>query len=256
MEVLSILSNHTLFLSILIGILMINFGCIIYLVIREKKEDKKEIDEILSELESDDEEKPEEDNEEEIKIEDKEKEEQQDIKLEENKREVEEMLKKMQKDLEATPEDVVTNFENEQEENSIISYQELLKSVKDKKEVESKVTTVKIEEDIIEPQKEELKIEIDEIEEETLQINPIIDRNKKFKSTEFISPIFGKQDNQIKYPTVPKLKREDEEETISLFDSLDMDYEEKIVDTRKLEAEIKKNDDFLKALKEFRKNLD
>ena len=66
MELLNILSNHTIFLSILIGILVINFGCIIYLVLREKKEDKKEIDEILSELE-------EEPIKEEIKIEEKKK---------------------------------------------------------------------------------------------------------------------------------------------------------------------------------------
>lgn len=245
MELLKISSNHIIFLSILVGILIINFGCIIYLVIREKKEDKKEIDEILNELEE--EQKP---IKEEIKIEDKEKEEKQDMKLEENKREVEEMLMKMQKDLAATPEDVVTNFENEQEENSIISYQELLKSVKEKKEVEIKVTPVKIEEDE--------KIEIEEFDnEDTIQLKPIKQSDKKFKNTDFISPIFGKQDSKIKYPTVPKLERkEDEEETISLFDSLDIDYEEKIVDTTKLEAEIKKNDDFLKALKEFRKNLD
>ena len=42
MELLNISSNHTMFLSILIGILIINFGCIIFLVIREKKEDKRE----------------------------------------------------------------------------------------------------------------------------------------------------------------------------------------------------------------------
>ena len=48
MELLNISSNHTMFLSILIGILIINFGCIIFLVIREKKEDKREIDEILN----------------------------------------------------------------------------------------------------------------------------------------------------------------------------------------------------------------
>ena len=240
MELLNISSNHTMFLSILIGILIINFGCIIFLVIREKKEDKREIDEILNDME--------EPAKEEIKIEDKEKEEQQDLKLEENKREVEEMLMKMQKDLEATPEDVVTNFENEQEENSIISYQELLKSVKEKKENEIKVTPVKIEEE---------KIEIEEFDnEDTLQLDLEKESDKKFKNTDFISPIFGRQDSKIKYPTVPKLKREEQEETLSLFDSLDIDYEEKIVDTKKLEAEIKKNDDFLKALKEFRKNLD
>ena len=48
MEVLNILNNNTLFLSILIGILFINFGCIIYLIIKEKKEDRKEIYDILN----------------------------------------------------------------------------------------------------------------------------------------------------------------------------------------------------------------
>ena len=156
------------------------------------------------------------------------------------------MLIKMQKDLEATPEDVVTNFENEQEEKSIISYQELLKSVREKKEIDSKVTPVKIEDN---------KIEIDEFDnEDTIIIEPITDSNKKFKNTEFISPIFGRQDNKMKYPTVPKLNREDDK--IALFDSLDIDYHEKIVDTKKLDEEIRKNDEFLKALKDFRKKLD
>lgn len=230
MEILNILNNNTLFLSILIGILFINFGCIIYLIIREKKEDRKEIYDILNNSKE----------KEEIL------EEKQDQKLEDNKREVEEMLLKMQKDLEATPEDVVTNFENEQEENSIISYQELLNSVKEKKEIESKVTPVKIEDD---------KIEIDEFDnEDTIRIEPVIDSSKKFKNTEFISPIFGRQDNKMKYPTVPKLNKEDDK--ISLFDSLDIEYQEKIIDTKKLDEEIRKNDEFLKALKDFRKNLD
>lgn len=239
MEVLNIFSNHTLFLSILIGILFINFGCIIFLVIREKKEDKHEIDEILNEIEEDT--KKDNINNEEEK--------EQDLKLEKNKREVEEMLIKMQKDLEATPEDVVNNFENEQEENSIISYQELLKSVKEKKEVESKVTPIKIEEE---------KIEIEEYDnDDTVELEQVVNSSKKFKNTDFISPIFGKQDTEIKYPTVPKLKREDSfEDTISLFDSLDIDYKEKIIDTNRLDNEIKKNDEFLKALKDFRKNLD
>lgn len=230
MEVLNILNNNTLFLSILVGILLINFGCIIYLIIREKKEDKKEIYDILNQPE----------------VKNELLEEKQDQKLEENKREVEEMLIKIQKDLEATPEDVVTNFENEQEEKSIISYQELLKSVREKKEIDSKVTPVKIEDN---------KIEIDEFDnEDTIIIEPIIDSNKKFKNTEFISPIFGRQDNKMKYPTVPKLNREDDK--IALFDSLDIDYHEKIVDTKKLDEEIRKNDEFLKALKDFRKKLD
>ena len=42
------------------------------------------------------------------------------------------MLEKMQEDLDKKPEDVVTTFENEQEEKAIISYQELVDSIKEK----------------------------------------------------------------------------------------------------------------------------
>lgn len=228
MEILNILLEHKIIFSILIGILIINFSFIFYFIIKERKEDKKEIDEILNELEP-------------KNIEEDKK---QDEQVENNKKEVEEMLLKMQKDLEAKPEDVVTNFENEQEENSIISYQELLNSVKEKNN-NVNVQTVKIEE----PE----KVEIEDISDDTLELEPLED--KKFKSTEFISPIFGRQNNKIKYPTVPKLNS-------NIFDEIDFKPQEKIekkieiLDNNKLDEEIKKNDDFLKALKEFRKNLE
>ena len=229
MEVLNILIEHKIIFSILIGILIINFSFIFYFVLKERKEDKKEIDEILNELE------PKE------KIE---KEEKQDKELENNKKEVEEMLLKMQKDLEAKPEDVVTNFENEQEEKSIISYQELVKSVKEKNN-NINVQPVKIEEE---------KIEVEDVSDDTLELEPL--KEKKFKGTEFISPIFGKQNNKIKYPTVPKVNN-------TLLDEIDFDTnyvksepKKEILSTKKLDKEIKKNDDFLNALKEFRKNLE
>ena len=96
------------------------------------------------------------------------------------------------------------------------------------------------------------KIEINDFDnDKTLKMDRI-DPNKKFKSTEFISPIFGVQDNDIKYPSVPKLLNKEED----IFDKLNIEKEEKIINTKRLDAEIKKNDDFLKALKEFRKNLD
>ena len=190
MDVLNILSNNTLFLSILIGILLINFGCIVYLIIREKRLDKKEIYDILNEQEID--KSPKEKLIEEHSFKDS-KEEPVTKKEEPINNEIEEMLLKMQKDLEATPKDVVESFENEQEEKSIISYQELLNSVKEKQK--PKVTPVKIDE----------KIEINDFDnDKTLKMDRI-DPNKKFKSTEFISPIFGVQDSDIKYPSVPKL---------------------------------------------------
>ena len=48
----------------------------------------------------------------------------------ESTNELENILKKMQEDINVTPEDVVKKFEEEQEEKAIISYQELVDSVK------------------------------------------------------------------------------------------------------------------------------
>lgn len=227
MEFLNIITNNKNLFIILAVILLINLGVIIYLVLKERQADKKEINELLNDL------NPKED---EIK--------KQDEKLEKNKKEVEDMLLKMQKDLETKPEDVVSNFENEQEEKSIISYQELLNSVKEKKEVEEKVIPIKIELDNNTKDDNESVIDKEEL-------------SKNFKNTDFISPIFGKQNNKIKYPTVPKL-----DDNSSIVDEFDLEIKESkerklesIIDTSKLENEMLKNDAFLKALKEFRKNL-
>ena len=234
MEVLNILSNNSTIFMFLIFILMINFCCIIYLIFKEKKIDTKEIDQMIEEMKISEPELKKEDNDNIEEVQDK--------KLEENKREVEEMLIKMQKDLEASPEEVVTNFENEQEEKSIISYQELLDSVKKQKEI--KVTPVKIEE----PTEEE-KIEIKEpTEEEKIEIKEP-EESLKFRGTEFISPIFGRQENNIKYPTVPKTNS-------TIINDFMYEEDKEIFNTKRLDEEIRKNDDFLKALKEFRKNLD
>ncbi len=226
MEYLNIISENPIVFIVLLIILLINFCCIFYLVIREKNNDRREIDELLEDL----------------NYKNDEVEEIQDKKLEENKKEVEEMLMKMQRDLEAKPEDVVTNFENEQEEKSIISYQELLESVKQAKSVN--VTPVKIEDEKIDIDDDELVLE-EYDDEDTMQIE-IPKDEKKFKGTEFISPIFGKQENSIKYPTVPKTNITTELETKDKKEMVSTDYTEVT----------NKNNSFLKALKEFRRNLD
>ena len=82
---------------------------------------------------------------------------------------------------------------------------------------------------------------------------------KKFKTTEFISPVYGKMENTSEYPVIknnrhemvekvsePIRSREEYRNNISLEESLDL---------QPLSDEIKKNDDFLNALKDFRKNL-
>jgi hypothetical protein len=232
MEILNLISNNLTVFVILIIILIINFCCILYLVLKERKEDKEEINEILNEMNP--------------------VEEQQDQKLAENKREVEEMLMKMQQDLETKPEDAVTNFENEQEEKSIISYQELLESVKNSKE-QTNVIPVKIEDEKIEIEEdEEPIIRIEEQAEQPKEENSELDELKKFKSKNFfISPIFGKQENNIKYPTVPKNNTTKIEEFIN-----ENNNEDNLSITKRLDEEITKNESFLNALKEFRKNLD
>ncbi len=242
MYILKLFEGHTVLLSVLIGILIINFGCIIYLVLKERKADQEEIEEIENDLASVSSEP------EVIEILDNE-EEKIDKEVEKNKTEIEEMLIKMQKDLDAKPQDVVTNFENEQEEKSIISYQELVNSVKEKNEVNQAKVHIATFEDDIGP-KEEKK----ESKE-----NPYI---KKFKNTEFISPIFGKQDDKIVYPTVPKEEVKQQRSGVdNVLDELDFSSNEtinmeKTIDVSALKNEMNKNTEFLKALKEFRKNLD
>ena len=86
----------------------------------------------------------------------------------------------------------MTTFEQEQEENAIISYQELVAAVQDKKN--------KIQEKEVQP--------VEEVIEEPVELNS---EPRKFKNSEVISPVFGKT-NQT-------------------------------------------NDDFLKELKDFRRNL-
>ena len=81
----------------------------------------------------------------------------------------------MEKDLEKEQEGDIETFEREQEEKAIISYQELLKA------------TGKLRELTKENVKEEIQIE-DIEKEETVKEEP-----KKFKNTEFISPVYGKE---------------------------------------------------------------
>lgn len=228
------------------------------------------------------------------------------LEFNEKKSEIEEMLEKMQQDLEAKTEDIVENFEKEQEEKSIISYQELLKTLKEK---ENKVVTaapiivkepVKIptEPDIIEeivaepvetietildaPEKSIVETKTSPVKEETPAV-------KKFKNTDFISPIYGKMEDHLEYPKVPVFHPKEQiefdfnstiqnnmvEDVIEEFDRkleshniddyledfdfnghMKIDTLEQTLDMPPISPEIKANEEFLQALKEFRKNLE
>lgn len=169
--------------------------------------------------------------------------------------ELENILKKMQEDINLKPEDVVKKFEEEQEEKAIISYQELVDNVKAGKiEVvedeqsdidfveslnidtssEPIISTIEGEQDSVTP--EMLKEAIQIITE-----SKVVEEPKKFKNSEFISPIYGIIDTNLEYPTVKK-----NENILDIMNT--KDYNE-------LTEEIQKQEEFLNALKEFRNNL-
>lgn len=155
------------------------------------------------------------------------------------------VLDKMQEDIDKTKVDEVRSFEEEQEEKAIISYQELLKAVK--KDVED-VTKVelpkeKLEDTLVTIIPEEEPVNISDNSEMKEEVN----KPSKFQNSEFISPIYGRVNNDIKYPKIPAFNSS---ETIT-------DNEENLEKTIIFDA-IKDDDsdEFLKALKEFRNKLE
>ncbi len=274
-----LIQNKALFFSV-ISVLVATIALIGYLIYKERKADQDEIDEIISNL-VEPKRKPimeeVEKDKEEMNVVEKEEItntiEQPSAPKQESDLDIEAMLEQMQKDLNAKAEDVVATFEQEQEENSIISYQELVRSLKGEK-VAPQIVEAKVEE----PKLEQLSM--DEIIEEpkrAVKQEP----SKKFKNTDFISPIYGKMEEHLEYPRVPSFHKNDmeiekeletyENDTESSLMSKniddflgDFDFDnnievnslEQTLNMKPLSEEIKKNDEFLQALKEFRKNLD
>lgn len=165
----------------------------------------------------------------------------------EAKDELERVFNQMAADLEKkeAEKDNIEEFERMQEENAIISYQELIKQanenkkneeVKEVKSIEPKKETykeLKFEEKVEEPKENikspmQLELEIDDIEEP-----------KKFKNSEIISPIFGIKGSE-------SYEKSTAEVNISLARHA---YEDKEP------YEEENNAEFLNSLKEFRSNL-
>lgn len=206
------------------------------------------------------------------------------------KLDLESMIERMQKDLDAKASEVVEKFENEQEEKSVISYQELVGNKEDNvleidenkelsKEVEIDNLLTNIESNDLLSSIENSNISIgdniniddtisNDREDENLHIsqkedfvNAIkngdfdetydIKEKSKFKATEFVSPIYGVQDIKIQYPTVQNMK--EFKTPAKNYDKFEL---EQTLNMEPLSDEIRKNEDFLNALKEFRKNLE
>ncbi len=140
----------------------------------------------------------------------------------------------------------LTNFEQEQEENSIISYEELLKHAGQKK--------ANYNEEKFELPSLINKIEVDDIiEKETPKLIPV--KEEKFKKSDFISPIFGiqgKENNNSVNPVNLNTKSKIEEEEIEML------FPDQLPESRTTTeiSNIKTaEDNFLDNLKSLRNNL-
>lgn len=231
-----IISNIYLYICIIIGLLILD--TILFIVIANQKNRKKikddfvEAEKIEAELET--------------------------VEENESTNELENILKKMQADMEVTPEDVVKQFEEEQEEKAIISYQELVDNVKagniqvidDEETGTDFVQNLNVSSTDNEPivstieNDSESSVTPEMVKEAIMSISndSVKEEPKKFKQSEFISPIYGIIDNtKLEYPKVKK-----NENIMDIMNT--RDYNE-------LTEEIKKQEEFLNALKEFRNNL-
>lgn len=326
--------NNQIMLGIAAFVIILLLGNVLYIILKDRKKDKEEIDELINEM-AEQEAKPQEVKKVEppssqvemveTKIEEPKSQvepveiavEESKVAFDEKKSEIEEMLEKMQQDLETKSEDVVETFEKEQEEKSIISYQELLKTIHKedsinkievKEPVMEEVET--IEEEIPAPATQHIlneetispatrRILNEENIEATLEYQPketqaIVEEKKetqavkKFKNTDFISPIYGKMEEHFEYPKVPSFHPKEEvvepyevkqeetvEDVIETFDRkleehpindyledygfhthMKIDSLEQTLNMPPISPEIKENEEFLQALKEFRKNLE
>ncbi len=138
-----------------------------------------------------------------------------------------------------------THFEVEQEEKSIISYEELIKASHDIDEKNDRVlkdedeAAITIEELYKKHQQEQSIIDgIDAVNEKAKVSNPVFEEEpKKFKNSEVISPVFGIYSGKVKQKDVLK--------------EIDKDIKPK-----DLEDEIQRTEDFLTELKKLKNKLD
>ena len=117
--------------------------------------------------------------------------------VKEEKSDIEKVIEALEENKE---ERVMTTFEEEQEANAIISYQELVKAVQEKK--------LQMAEPIkkVEPEIPQELLNIEEVEQpdlnktvDSINLEVKLEEEPKFKNSEFISPIFGKDSNNDKF---------------------------------------------------------
>ena len=230
---LDIKISSTLLFIILIIIIVLIIACIIYILYKEKQEDRVEMDELLDDIAAAKprdnlinakievpigEEKP-------IKV----------VEQKEEKLDLDSVLSKMQENLNKQ-EEITEKFEEEQEENSVISYKELMENM-NKEDLQEEIE--KYEE---EQEKSYQEITKEKVKEFLTKEEKKETDDKKFQNTDFISPVFGKMSAKVAYPTVKSYDQKHKE-----LEELKSFKHANVIEN--------KNAEFLQNLKEFRNNL-
>ncbi len=183
------------------------------------------------------------------------------VKEENHSSEIAELLSRMEEDSKLKPEDVVANFEKEQEAQSIISYKELVNAVKNRQEdyYEDELESLPLatvsdymkqrkEQENNEIENEQFDIETEEIEE----LTPKEENTSSFRNTDVISPVFGIVSSNNETRNTTKTKKEDSsiDKTIDLRD-IDLSDSDFI----NVNKEQKTNSDSLKELDAIYKQM-
>lgn len=149
------------------------------------------------------------------------------------------VLDQMQQNIGTPKQAEISSFERQQEEKAIISYQQLLeaKRLND----QSLASNLSKEEPI-----EMVDIDVPDLTARPSMVNTESEAIKKFKNSEFISPIFGRQTD---YPDFKPVNREE----------MMASYKEEApvkVTPKRVTPDLAQSEDFLNSLKDFRKNLE
>lgn len=231
-NIIRMLIEKDLLLVVILGIIIILFLILFVVLILTDKGKKKKQEKNFEEdkIEIMNIQKPSKENEETEKIEETTLEEKIEPN-EENISDIAEVLASMQSYLEKRNQKDIDTFEQEQEENAIISYQELVNACKKNKEKEEFVAETKKE------TKEENKLE----------------SVKKFKNSEFISPIYGKEkkkDDSFEQFLSKNFEKKETSPIQEITSSLETEFS-----VEEFQQEMKEKEEFLEELKNFRNSL-
>ena len=234
-NIIRMLIEKDLLLVVILGIIIILFLILFVVLILTDKGKKKKQEKNFEEdkIEIMNIQKPSKENEETEKIEDDTLEEKEE-KIEQNEEnisDIAEVLASMQSYLEERNQKEIDTFEQEQEENAIISYQELVNACKKNKE------------------KEEIVVETKKETKEENKTEPV----KKFKNSEFISPIYGKEkkkDDSFEQFLSKNFEKKETSPVQEITSSLETEFS-----LEEFQQEMKENEEFLEELKNFRNSL-